>query len=140
MISKIIDMKNNINLQKNKDRWDEILKKFRDACYLFHFKDQTSANIILKKKLPKMINDWQKESGIEKNKYKQKIKHTFTVEQMRVANAFLLRKALQEETMQQNFNKKSLDQEKLNEEMMLDEIEKIIDKENFYCMDQNIEK
>ena len=133
-------MKNNIDSQKSKDRWDEIIKKFRDACYLYHYKDQTNAKIILEKKLPKMINDWQKESGLEKDKYKQKIKHIFTLEQLRVANAFLLRKALQEETMEQNFNKNLLDQEKLNEEMMLDEIEQIIDKENSYCTHQNIEK
>ena len=133
-------MKNNIDSQKSKDRWDEIIKKFRDACYLYHYKDQTNAKIILEKKLPKMINDWQKESGLEKDKYEKKIKHTLSLEQLRVANAFLLRKAFREETMKQDLNKKVLDQEKSNEETMFDEINRFIDKENFYYMHQNIEK
>ena len=98
-------MKNNICLQNNKDRWDEIIKKFREACYLYHYEEKSNATTILEKKLPKMIKEWQKASGLEEDKTKQKIKRSFSIEQLRVANAFLLRKAFQEETLKEDLYK-----------------------------------
>ena len=129
-------MKNNIDSQKTKDRWNEIIKIFREACYLSHYNEKNNATEILEKTLPKMINDWQKNCGLEKEKYQEKINRSFSLEQLRVANAFLLREALKEETFQKDSNKKV----SAEEEMMENEIDRIIDKENFYYTHQCTQK
>ena len=129
-------MINNINSQKTKDRWNEIIKIFREACYLSHYNEKKNATEILEKKLPKMINDWQKNCGLEKEKYQEKINRSFSLEQLRVANAFLLREALKEE----NFQKDSNNKLSAEEDMIENEIERIIDKENFYYTHQSIQK